>query len=415
MATISLASIAITYFMSRYQIFVGRETNSPSLIANGTHARVDMYSSIVVVAALVGYIMGFTTLDKIAAAIIVLLILGNGLEVLGNAVKALRRGGFLDLAHKDGEVYLEKILRWFRRFAVAGIILAVIVYFASGVYTVRWNEEAIVKRFGEPVRQVQAGLHYRLPWPFESVNRIGVTDVRMEKVPNSLMLTGDENLIEIEAVVHYRVKDAFSFIYNLSDPEELVRSTVESALRNQINQNSVDFIITVGKNRIQERAKQIAQDALNRQKSGIQLLTVQLTKDIPPGDVMEAFRDVASAREDKNTYINEALGYQSEVVPKARGEAQKQVEQALAYRGKKIHTATGDARRFLSKLREYRKSRAITEKRLYIEALEKILVNVNKLIVDEKVQVENTELWFLKGKISDKLNVLGFKNATNQK
>ncbi len=402
-ATISLISIAITYFMSRYQIFMGRETNSPSLIANGTHARVDMYSSIVVVVALIGYLMGFTTLDKIAAIIIVLLIIGNGLEVFGNAVRALRRGGFLDFTHIVEDVFLKKFLQWLRRSAIAGIILLTIAYFLSGLFAVSWNEEAIVKRFGKPMRQVQSGLHYRLPWPFESVDRIALADVRMEKVPVSLMLTGDENLIEIEANVHYKVSDSFLFIYNLSEPSEIVRNTVESALRNQINKNPVDFILTVGKSRIHERAQRIAQAALDQQKSGIKLLTVQLSKDTPPGGVMESFRDVASAREDRSTYINEALAYQAEVVPKARGEAQKLIEDALAYREKKISTATGDAQRFLSKLREYQKSWDITEKRLYIEAMEKILTNVSKLIIDKKIQVESTDLWFLKGDISKNL------------
>ncbi len=401
-AVISLVSIAITYFMAHYQIFIGRETNSPGLIANGTHARVDMYSSIVVVAALVGYIMGFTTLDRIAAAIIVLLILGNGLEVLTSAVKALRQGGFLDFAYHDESVLLMKIMRWSRRFVVVGLILIIAGYLASGIFIVRSNEEAIVKRFGEPIRQVSAGIHYRLPRPFELEDKVAVSDVRKEEIPSSLMLTGDENLIEIEAVVHYQIKDAFAFNYNLSEPKDLVRSVVESILRHQINQNTIEFILTNGKQQIQQMAQRQSQQVLDDLKSGIQLLTVQLIKDTPPPDVMEAFRDVASAREDKNTYINEALAYQSEIIPKARGEAQKLIEDSYAYRSKKIHTARGDANRFLSKLREYQKSREITERRLYIEALEKILVNVNKIILDENVQVDNTDLWFLKGNLNER-------------
>ncbi len=400
-AVISLISIAITYFMARYQIYVGRETGSPALIANGIHARVDMYSSIVVVAALVGYIVGFVTLDKIAATVVVLLIFGNGLEILANAIKALRRGGFLDFSHGEG-VFLEKILQGIRRFATAGVILLVIAYIASGLFRVNWNEVVIVERFGKPIRQVQAGLHYRLPWPLERVNRVALTDVRMEKVPSSLMLTGDENLIEIEAIAQYHVKDPFAFTYNLSDPGELVRNAVEAALRNQINQDPIDFILTEGKGEIQERAQRIAQDALDQQSSGIRLLTVQLIKDAPPSDVMEAFRDVASAREDKDTYINEALAYQSEIVTKTRGEAQKLIEEAQGYRGEKIHTATGDAERFTSKVVEYQKNRDVTEKRLYLEALEKTLPNVNKLILGENIKVDNTELWFLKDGLSPK-------------
>ncbi|MFQ5771742.1 MAG: FtsH protease activity modulator HflK [bacterium] len=394
-AVISLITIAITYFLARYQIFVGRETNSPGLVANGTHARVDMYSSIVVVAALVGYIMGFTTLDKIAAAIIVLLILANGLEVLGNAITALRQGGFLQLKHGEGQL-LERLVRLGRPVAIGSLGLLMLAYLASGLYSVSWNEAAVVKRFGKPVRDVEPGLHYRLPWPFEAVDRVGIADVRIEEVPVSLMLTGDENLIDIEGVAHYKAKDARDFLYNVADPKDLVRSTVESALRKRANRSPVDFILTEGKDEIQVKAQEDAQQVLDSLRSGIQLLTVQLTRAAPPADVMEAFRDVASAREDKNTFINEALAYQSEVVPKARGEAQKLIEEALAYRDKKIRNATGDAQRFLSKLREYRKNPDITEKRMYIEALEKVLVDVNKVILDERVEVENTELWFLK-------------------
>lgn len=401
-AAISLISIAITYFMARYQIYVGRETGSPALIANGIHARVDMYSSVVVVAALVGYMVGFVTLDKIAAAIVVLLIFSNGVEILINAVKALRRGGFLDFNHHGEGVFLEKILQGIRRFAIVGVILLAMAYVASGLFRVNSNEAAIVERFGKPVRQVEAGLHYRLPWPLEKVNRVALADVRTAQVSSSLMLTGDENLIEIEAIVQYQVKDASAFAYNLSEPEELVRSAVEASLRNQINQDTIEFILTEGRGMIQERAQRIAQDVLDQQSSGIRLLAVQLIKDAPPSDVMEAFRDVASAREDKDTYINEALAYQSEIVTKTRGEAQKLIEEAQGYRGGKIHTATGDSERFASKAAEYQKNRDVTEKRLYIEALEKILPNVNKLILGENIKVDNTDLWFLKEGLSPK-------------
>lgn len=400
-AVISLVSIAITYFLARYQIYVGRETNSPGLIANGTHARVDMYSSIVVAAALVGYIMGFTTLDKIAAAVIVLLILANGLEVLGSAIKALRQGGFLEFKHEEA-----KVVKWFlhrgRPFAIGSLVLLILAYLASGVFIVPWNEVAVVKRFGKPVRHGEPGLHYRLP-PLESVDRVGITDVRIEKIPVSLMLSGDENLIEIEGAVHYKAKDARDFLYNQLEPAALVQNTVESALRNVVNRNPVDFILTEGKDVIQKKAQALAQSVLDSQQSGIQLLTVQLTRAAPPSDVMPAFRDVASAREDKNTFINEALAYQSEVIPRARGEAQKLIEDAIAYREEKIRRARGDAQRFLSKLSAYQKSPDITKKRIYIEALETVLAGLNKVILDERVEVESTDLWFLKESLQKQL------------
>lgn len=408
-ASISLISIAITYFMARYQIYVGRETDSPALFANGVHARVDMYSSVVVVAALVGYIVGFVTLDKIAASIVVLLIFGNGLEILGNAISALRRGGFLDFRYHGEELFLEKILRGVRRFAIVGIILLAIAYLASGLFTVSWNEVVTVKRFGKPIREVQAGLHYRLPWPVDTINRIASTDVRMERIPFSLMLTGDENLIEVEAIAQYQVKDPFTFTFNISDPGELVRNAVEASLRNEMNQTSIEFSLTEGKTAIQESTQRMAQALLDQQRSGIRLLTVQLAKDAPPADVMEAFRDVASAREDKDTYINEALAYQSEIVTKARGEAQKLIEEAEAYRSEKINWATGDAERFTMRVVEYQENREITEKRLHIEALEKTLPKVNKLILGENIKTDDTELWFLKEGVSPKSIVEGKK------
>lgn len=393
---ISLASIAITYFMAQYQIFVGKETDSPALAANGIHARADMYSSIAVMCALVGALMGFSALDKIAALLIALLIMVNGLEVLTGAVEGLRRGGLLHLGHDD--LSLENLI-WKKtlRYLPVGIVFAVAGYFSSGIFSVRWDEVAIVKRFGKPIRQVQSGLYYRLPWPFESEDTVAASEVRMERVPTSLMVTGDSNLIEIEAVAHYRVSDPFAFLYTVADPQNLVRDAALSALRGYINRNPVDFLITEGKDRIQTEALASAQVQLDAQGAGIKLLALQVTRDTPPADVLEAFRDVASAREDKNTYINEALAYQAELLPKTRGDAQKALEEATAYKERKIRMSSGEAARFLAKAKAYRTNPGVTEKRMYIEAMEKNLVSINKLIVDKRVKVDTTDLWFTNG------------------
>lgn len=399
-AVMTLLSIAITYFMARYQIYVGREENSPGLVANGTHARVDMYSSIVVLIALVGATIGFAALDKIAAAVIVFLIATNGLEVLTSSLRALRSGGMFEFTHRMDELPLSGALRFIRRYYLLGIPVALLIYIASGLYTIQWNEVGMVKRFGRPVRTVEPGVHFRLPRPIESVDKVQVATMRKERIPLSLMLTGDENLVELEAVVHYQVKDPFQFLYYLSDHRELVVSTVESALREIINGEAVDRILTDGKTEIQQRSMDAAQRVLDEQEAGIRLTNVQLTTVAPPSGVMEAFRDVASAREDKNTYINEAVAYQAEVVPKARGEAARLIEEARGYREEKIRRARGDAVRFLKKHQEYRKNRDITEIRLYIETLEAILPGVDKFILDKSVNVDNTELWFLKGKLS---------------
>jgi membrane protease subunit HflK len=219
----------------------------------------------------------------------------------------------------------------------------------------------------------------------------------MERVPTSLMVTGDSNLIEIEAVAHYRVSDPFAFLYTVADPQNLVRDAALSALRGYINRNPVDFLITEGKDRIQTEALASAQVQLDAQGAGIKLLALQVTRDTPPADVLEAFRDVASAREDKNTYINEALAYQAELLPKTRGDAQKALEEATAYKERKIRMSSGEAARFLAKAKAYRTNPGVTEKRMYIEAMEKNLVSINKLIVDKRVKVDTTDLWFTNG------------------
>lgn len=393
---VSLASIAITYFMAQYQIFVGKEADSPALVANGIHARADMYSSIAVMCALVGALMGFSALDKIAALLIALLIMMNGLEVLSGAIEGLRRGGLLHLGHED--LSIENLV-WKKalRFLPIGIAFALVGYVSSGFFSVRWDEVAIVKRFGKPVRQVPSGLYYRLPWPFEAQDSVTTTEVRMERVPNSLMVTGDSNLIEVEAVAHYQVSDPFAFLYKVSDPQNLVRDAALSALRGYINRNPVDFLITEGKDLIQTEALASAQAQLDAQGAGIKLLALQVIRDTPPADVLEAFRDVASAREDKNTYINEALAYQAELLPKTRGDAQKAIEEATAYRERKIRMSSGEASRFLSKAKAYRANPGITEKRMYIEAMEKNLVSIEKLIVDKRVKVDTTDLWLTNG------------------
>lgn len=393
---ISLVSIAITYFMAQYQIFVGKEAHSPALKANGIHARADMYSSIAVLCALVGALMGFSALDKIAALLIAFLIMMNGFEVLVGAIEGLRKGGLLHLGHDD--LTLENII-WKKasRYFPVGIALAAVAYVSSGVFSVRWDEVSIVKRFGKPVRQVTSGLHYRLPWPIESRDSVTTSEVRMERVPTSLMVTGDSNLIEVEAVVHYQVSDPFAFLYKVADPQNLVSDAALAALRGYINRNPVDFLITEGKDRIQTEALAAAQDQLEAQGTGIKLLALQVIRDTPPSDVLEAFRDVASAREDKNTYINEALAYQAELLPKTRGDAQKSIEEATAYRERKIRMSSGEASRFLSKAAAYRANPSITEKRMYLEAMEMNLVSIEKLIVDKRVKLDTTDLWLTDG------------------
>ncbi len=398
----SLLTIAISYFMARFKIYVGKETNSPSLVADGYHSKMDMYDSIVVVIGLTGYLIGLVNMDKVAAVIIVLLIVLAGLEIFTGAFRALRSGGLPDVVHEHRHLkYIGKYYPLIKKF---GIPLLAVLYLASGIYYVRWDQIGIEKRFGKPVEtQVAPGLHYRLPWPAGQVDKINVSNIRTIKSDPILMLTGDENLIEVSVAAHYKVKNAFDFIYRVTEPEKLVKFASESAVRQVISKEEVDNVLTTGKSVIQDETMDLAQEALDKEQSGIQLVNVQLLKAAPPEDVISAFRDVASAREDKVTYLNEALAYRNEVIPLSRGEAAEVVADSIAYREKKLNYAAGEASRFLSRLEEYRKAPDITETRMYIETLEKILPGVEKLIVDSRIDIGTTDLWYLKGKTNSKV------------
>lgn len=398
----ALLTIAVSYFMARYKIFVGKETNSPSLVADGFHSKMDMYSSIIVVAGLMGYLVGLVNMDKVAAVVIVILIVWAGMEILIGAVKALRAGGLPDMAH--GHKLLGNMNRFAPQVRMIGIPLLLIIYFASGIYYVRWDQIGIEKRFGKPVdTQITPGLHYRLPWPIEQVDKINVSKVQTVKSNPALMLTGDENLIEVDVAVHYTVRNAFDFIYRVTEPQKLVRFAAESAVRQVISQETVDYILTTGKTKIQDETLSLAQKVLDKEQAGIRLLNVQLLQANPPEAVMGAFRDVASAKEDKVTYLNEAYAYQNEVVPISRGQAAEVVAGAAGDRTEKVNMARGEAIGFLDRLESYQKNRDITEARMYIETLEKILPGVDKLIVDSRIDLETVDLWLLKGKAREKL------------
>jgi membrane protease subunit HflK len=398
----ALLTIAISYFMARYKLYVGRETNSPSLIVDGYHSKMDMYSSIIVVIGLIGYLIGLVNLDKVAAVIIVILIGWTGLEIFTGAVKALRIGGLPDLEH--GNEFPKRMGKHFKLVKKFGIPILVLSYFASGFYYVRWDQIGIEQRFGKPIESERPpGLHYRFPWPIESVKLVNVGNIKTVTSDPVPMLTGDENLIDVSVVTHFLVNNAFDFSFRIKTPEDMVRFAIDSSVRQMISQEKVDYILTTGKSRIQELTLQKAQMVLDNAQSGIRLVNVQLKKAYPPDEVVSAFRDVASAREDKVAFINEGFAYQNEVVPAARGQAAEIIAQADAYQQEKINRSRGEASRFLNRQQEYQKSKDITETRMYIETMEKILPGVEKMIVDSKANIDTTDIWLLKGKIGSKI------------
>lgn len=281
------------------------------------------------------------------------------------------------------------------------IIIAVIGWLLSGIYIVGPYEEGVVKRFGAHDRTVGPGPHYHWPYPIETVLKPNVTQIRRFEIgfrtvhpgpppqlrpvsDEALMLTGDENIIDIQFIVQYKIKNSTDYLFKLSDPAKTIRDGAEAAMRQVIGKNKIDEALTVGKFRIQNDTKETLQAILDDYQSGLEIVAVQLQAVHPPEQVRDAFKDVVSAREEKNRFINEAQGYANDILPKAKGSAAQVVKEAEAYKEEKIKRSQGEAARFLSQLTEYRKAKDVTRKRLYLETMEEILGKSKKFIIDSE-------------------------------
>ena len=388
----SLFGVGITYFMGRYLLYVGRQENSPSLIAAGYHARMDMLCSSAVLVGLVGSIFGMTGLDKVAATIVVIFIFLAALEILLGNVKALRSEAATLPDH--GHEHKQGKSGWV--VAAGFVLLCAIGYLASGLYVVRPGEQAVVRRLGRVSAQnIGPGLHYRWPYPLERVDVMAVSRVRGIRTGQKLLLTGDENLIETNLTVHFRIRDAARFLLKASDPEQVVKNAAESSVRAVVGRSRIDDLLTTGRDMACEETRRALQTELDSNAVGLEVLDVLIRYLAPPNEVKDAFQDVASAREDRATYINEAYSFRNALVPKARGEASENLRSAEAYKIEKVDRAEGEAARFLKKVEQYAKARDVTGTRLYLEAMEKVLPGVRKFLVGPGVQTDGTDLWFL--------------------
>jgi membrane protease subunit HflK len=275
------------------------------------------------------------------------------------------------------------------------------VWLASGAYTVGPDQRGIVLRFGKHVATTDPGIHWHWPYPFEAVLRPKVTEVQRVEIgfrsidsgpparyadvaSESLMLTGDENIIDIDLVVQYRIADPAKYLFKVRHLTDTVKSASEAALREVIGRRHIDEALTVGKLEIQEETKALLQAILNTYEAGVQIVAVQLQEVQPPKQVIDAFKDVASAREDKARFINEAEGYRSAIIPEVRGRFEMIRREAEAYREEKIRRAQGETRRFLQLLGEYQAAKEVTRKRLILETLEEVLPQMDKIILEEK-------------------------------
>jgi membrane protease subunit HflK len=284
---------------------------------------------------------------------------------------------------------------------ILGLIVILGLYIGSGLYRVLPDEQGVVLRFGKYVHTTQPGLHYHLPLPFEraltpkvtKVNRVDVgfrpasDSGRTSGVGNvpeeSLMLTGDENIVDINYSVFWVIKDAKKFLFNIQSPVETVKAISETAMREVIAKNEIQTILTEGRSNVEIEVQEIIQEILDEYGSGIQITQVQTQQADPPAQVIDAFRDVQAARADRERSKNEAEAYANDVIPRARGEAEQVLQQAEAYKKEVVAKAEGEASRFLAIYNEYKNAKQVTQERMYLETMEKVLADIDKVIIDK--------------------------------
>ena len=317
---------------------------------------------------------------------------------------------------KDLEEMMRKLQASFRGMPAAGgggrnlwwilPLVVLLLWLGSGIYRVLPDEEGVVLRFGQFTTSTGPGLHYHLPWPIETVikpkvtivNRFdvglrggqqGVTLVgtpRLETprdVPaESLMLTGDENIVDIDFSVFWVIKDAYAFLFNIQNPPGTVKAVAESAMREIIGKSVIQRALTQDRQKIEESVKQLMQRTLDDYGAGVEVTQVKMQQVDPPDAVIDAFRDVQAARADQERLRNEAQAYRNRVVPESRGEAARIRKEAEAYREETIAEAEGQAQRFLAIYTEYKEASGVTRQRMFFETMERILQGSRKVIID---------------------------------
>jgi membrane protease subunit HflK len=283
---------------------------------------------------------------------------------------------------------------FFRRLGPIVLAALVVGVLILGTYEVGPGEQAVIRTFGRESGKAGPGLHFSFPIVqrrdvvnVEQVRRVEVGFRGQQRVPDeALMLTGDENIVEAQIIVQYRIADTSKYLFRLEDPDETLRATAEVALRSMVGQTKIDDFLTTGRERVQADAQVWLQKLMNDYQSGITVTELKLQTVDAPTQVREAFHDVVRAREEKEKLINEARGYQADVIPRAKGEAEKLQREAEAYREQRILRASGDANRFDATLVEFQKAERVTRQRLWLEGLERVLGSIeNKMFVDEGV------------------------------
>jgi membrane protease subunit HflK len=260
-------------------------------------------------------------------------------------------------------------------------IILLLVWLATGIYIVEPAERGVVMRFGAFKAVTEPGPHWRWPYPIEDVVKVDVDQITSFG-HKAMMLTRDENIVEIDLRVQSRVLDPSDFLFQDRSPDKTIRDATETATREVVGKNVLDFVITEGRGAISDEIRKLTQELINQYRSGIEVASVNITAAKPPDQVKSAFDDAIKAREDNERVKNEAQAYANEVVPKARGAGARIVEDAKAYKARIMAEAEGESNRFLALLAEYEKAPLVTRKRLYLETVEEVLAKANKALVD---------------------------------
>lgn len=280
------------------------------------------------------------------------------------------------------------------------VAIGVLLWLSSGIYFVKADEEGVVLHFGKYSRTTAAGMNYHLPYPFESVMKPRVTAINRVEVgyrsaaragsdmiaipEESLMLTGDENIVDINFEVQWKISKASDFLFNIRNPEDTVKAVAESAMREVIGKSQIATVLTAGREDVAMATKKLIQDTLSEYNAGIEIISVNLRDVNPPDQALAAFRDVQSARVDLETARNQAEAYRNDILPKARGQAQQIVLDAEAYKQEVIARAQGEASRFAAVYNEFKQAKDVTKKRMYLETMEQVMSGMNKVIIDGK-------------------------------
>jgi membrane protease subunit HflK len=436
----AFACVMASYLIASMKIRIGRLRNSPSLVADGYHSKMDVYSTVAVVVGLFGVMIGIN-LDRVAAGVVSIFIGVTGVEIMVGSIRAIARGTaitdyFLAFLFEIGKGErrgrlargMGKLFAWLgagHRYAYLITGVVVVIWALSGVYIIQQGQQGMVFRFGKLCQlDVGAGLHYHIPSPIERVKKIPVDMVQRvemgfrtvgraagsarayqwesrhqtgayeKRLDESLTFTGDENIIDVNTVIQYCVQDAMKYLLNLEDPAVVVAACGQASLRRVIGVTGIDQLLTTDRSRIEGMVTTRLQTLLDESSAGIEVIDVKLQDVHPPVEVVSAFREVASAKEDKSRMINQAEAYRDSLLPEARGQAAKLLAEAEAEKNESVERSTGEASRFMSMVEQYGKSRDVTEIRMYLETMEAVLPGLEKFIVEPGTGGEPLDLRF---------------------